>query len=228
MLKHNQDGAVSGVAISLVFSLILFAAAASFGVWAYLGRQDYKDNVDAKIQSAVVTAKQQESAAKDVQFKEAEKQPLRTYNGPEAFGSIAIKYPKSWSGYVNDKGTSNVLVDGYFYPNIVPAITDQSTAFALRVQVLNEQYSSVVQRIASQQKNRDSKLVPLTVTPYALPKVPKAIGIRVSGSLQDKNNKLGTMVVLPLRTQTIEVWAEGTQFNADFDQNILPNLSFAP
>jgi hypothetical protein len=228
MSKLNQDGAVSGLALSFALSVILLVAAISFGAWAFSSRQDYKNNVDEKIQAAVVTAKQQESAAKDAEFAEAEKSPLRTYSGPESFGSITIKYPKTWSAYVNDGGTDSMPVDGYFYPNVVPGITNRSTPFALRLQVVGQSYSEVAKNLASQQKNTDTKSTPLTISPYALPKVPKVVGIKVSGTLQDKDNKLGTMIVLPLRSQTLEVWTEGTQFTSDFDKYILPNMTFSP
>jgi hypothetical protein len=36
------------------------------------------------------------------------------------------------------------------------------------------------------------------------------------------------MILVPLRANTLEVWTEGTAAQADFDTNILPNLSFAP
>jgi hypothetical protein len=228
MRKLNQNGAVSGLAISLVLSVILLVSAISFGAWAFSSRQDYKDNVDEKVQTAVVAAKQQESKAKDAEFVEAEKSPVRTYNGPEAFGSISIKFPKSWSAYVNDSGDSSPLVDGYFYPNVVPAITSHSTPFALRAQVLNQSYSEVAKTLADQQKNPGNKATPLSISAYALPKVPKVVGIKVRGTLQDKDNKLAVMVVFPLRSQTLEVWTEGTQFTGDFEKYILPDMTFSP
>jgi hypothetical protein len=228
MRKLNQNGAASGLAISLVLSVILLVSAISFGAWAFSSRQDYKDNVDEKVQTAVVAAKQQESKAKDAEFVEAEKSPVRIYNGPEAFGSISIKFPKSWSAYVNDSGDSSPLVDGYFYPNVVPAITNHSTPFALRAQVLNQSYSEVAKTLAEQQKNPGNKATPLSISAYALPKVPKVVGIKVRGTLQDKDNKLAVMVVFPLRSQTLEVWTEGTQFTGDFEKYILPDMTFSP
>ena len=78
MNKLNQDGEVNAVFISLIMAIIFLFAAIGFGAWAYMSRQDYKDNTDAKISAAVVIAKQQESTAKDKQFVKAEKNPLRT------------------------------------------------------------------------------------------------------------------------------------------------------
>src|SRR4051794_27631814 len=104
MSKLNQVGAVNSLLLSLIIAAVLLVGALAFGGWAFSSRQDYKDNTDAKIAKAVEIAKQQESSRKDVEFKEKEKQPLRTYNGPDAYGGIALQYPKTWSGYVDDTG----------------------------------------------------------------------------------------------------------------------------
>lgn len=222
MVKLNQAGAVSGLVISLVLVVILLVGAISFGGWAYSSRQDYKDNTDTKISAAVAVAKQQESALKDQQFAQASKSPLKTYNGPEAYGSVVVNYPKTWSGYVDDTGSGSALVDGYFAPGVVPSITGQSSVFALRVQVLNTPYSQSLQTFQGQQQNGG-----LTINAYALPKLPKVTGVELTGQLSDGTSNV-TMVVLPLRSETLEISTEGNQYLSDFNTYILPNFSFSP
>lgn len=218
MIKHNQDGAVNGAVISLVVAILLLIGALVFGAWAYSSRQDYKDNTDAKIAVAVKVAKQQESSLKDTQFQQEEKNPLKTYKGPEAYGSLLVAYPKTWSAYIDDTGSNNsTLVDGYFYPGVVPSITKQGGSFALRIQVLSQSYAQTLNGIATEQQSDN----PPQVSPYALPKVPKAVGVKVSDSS-------GTTVILPLRSQTLEIWTDGNQFLSDFNNIILPNFSFSP
>lgn len=222
MFKHNQDGAINGLVVSLVLAILLLFGAIGFGGWAYSSRQDYKNNTDAKVAVAVNQAKQQEGAAKDAAFAEAAKNPLKTYNGPQAYGSLVVNYPKTWSGYVDDSGNGSALVDGYFAPGVVPAINGQSSVFALRVQVLNQAYSQSLQSFSGQLQTGQ-----LTAKAYALPKVPKAVGVEVSGQLQS-NQPSTTMVVLPLRSQTLEIYTQGTQYLNDFNNYILPNFSFSP
>ncbi len=225
MIKHNQDGEVSALGISLVFAVLLLIGALAFGGWAFMSRSDYKNNTDSKIADAVTIARQKEASAKDAQFVQDEKKPLRTYKGPEAYGSLDIQYPKTWSGYVDDKGiNSSILVDGYFYPNVVPSISSPTSVFSLRVQVLSQTYDKSLEAI--KQKATNKNIVAPVITPFALAKVPSALGIKIVGTLP--NAKQGTMVVLPLRAQTIEIWAETSQFTPDFEANILPNLSFIP
>lgn len=230
MIKHNQDGAVSGVVISLVLTVLLLVGAIGFGIWAFGSRQDYKDNVDAKITQAVQVAKQQEDTAQAKVYAEKEKQPLRTYTGPDAYGSVQIQYPKTWSAYVDDSGKdSSKPVDGYFAPSVVPSISNDSSVFAVRVQVLGQPYADVLDQLSQdQQSSGDNGSVPLKITPYALPKVPKTVGVKAVGTFSDKNNKLATMVVLPLRSQTLEIWTEGDRYQSDFNNYILPNATFVP
>ncbi len=223
MHKLNQLGSSSWLlSLGLVVFLII---ALVFGGWAFKGRQDYKNNVDAKIAAAVTVAKQQEGTAKDAQFAEAQKSPLRTYNGPQAYGSLVVMFPKTWSGYVDDSGSNNTaLVDGYFANSTVPSITDTNSIFALRVQVIAQSYSQTVQAI--NQSLTGPQVAATTVTAYSLPKVPSQVGVKVSGQISD--SKTGTMVVLPLRDKTLQVWTEGSQYLNDFNTYILPNLSYSP
>jgi hypothetical protein len=222
MIKHNQDGAITGVGIALVFCIIFLIGAISFGGWAYISRQDYKDNVDAKIADAVTVAKQEESTRKDKEFVEKEKNPLRTYNGPSAYGSIVLQYPKTWSGLVDESPDKREVVDGYFYPNVVPSPSKESSTFAFRMQVVAQPYSEALQSLTEQQ----SKENPPKVTPFTLPKVPNVIGVKVVGSLP--NEKTGEMIILPLRSQTLQIWTEGSQFTGDFNNILVPNISFSP
>lgn len=221
MIKHNQDGAISGLLISFILALLLLMGAVGFGGWAFMSRQDYKKNVDAKIGNAVDAAKQKEDIAKDVQFTEDAKKPLKLYKSPEAYGSLMVNFPKTWSGYVDDSGLGTALVDGYFAPGAVPSVTNHASVFALRVQVLGQSYQQTLQNLTSQQQGGK-----LTISTYVLPKLPKIVGIQVAGVLSNQTKV--TMVVLPLRSQTLQIWTEGDQYLSDFNNNILPNFSFSP
>lgn len=221
MIKHNQDGAVNGLLIGLIFSIVLLLGTLGFGFWAYTERQDYKDHSDAKVAAAVEVATQQESVRKDKEFAEAAKKPLKTYNGPEASGSIQVSYPKTWSAYIDTTASSSTPVNAYFAPDIVPSINDEKSPFALRIQVTNTSYSSEVRQLSGSAQQTGA-----VVSAYALPRLPKVVGVKAVGKIQGGKNT--TLIVLPLRAQTIKIWTEGDQYLNDFNTNILPNFSFSP
>lgn len=221
-LKPNQTGAVSGLLVLCILTVLLLLGAIGFGVWAYGQSQHYKTDVDAIVAKAEEAAKTKTAADKDKQFAEEAKNPLKIYNGPEAFGSMQLHFPKTWSGYVDTgNGASNGGLAGYFAPGTVPSIGDQNNAFALRLEVVKQPYAQVLQSFNSQQQGGK-----ISVNVYALPKLPKVVGVKVTGEITQ--GKTATMVVLPLRSDTLKIWTEGTQFVSDFNNNILPNFSFSP
>ena len=221
MIKHNQDVAVNSLVISLVLVVILLVAAAVFGSWAFSSRQDYKNNVDGKIKVAVAVAQAQSVVTEKAQLAQDEKQPYNTYQGPPQNGSISFQYPRTWSAYVNSSGSSgSALLDGYFMPPVLSSVNDQTANFSLRVQVLNQTYASIVQQLQGQKT--------LTSSAYTLPLVPSVVGVEVSGSLQVTPGSTGVMIILPDRTNTIEIWTDGTAYLSDFNSIILPHFSFSP
>lgn len=220
-MSGNEHGAINALLLPLIAAVLLFIGALVFGMWAYGGRQDYKDNVDAKIAVAVAAAKQAESQAKEKEFAERDKNPLRTYTGPSEFGSISIQYPKTWSAYVADDNQGSPFVDGYFQPSVVPNIQSENSVFALRVQVVDANYSDELQAFSDAVNTGK-----VAVQPYAAPKVPKIVGSKVTGQLTDKLT--GEKVLLPLRDKTLEIWTESTQYQPDFDNIIMANLTFQP
>jgi hypothetical protein len=132
---------------------------------------------------------------------------------------VTIKYPKTWSAYVDETGQDNTPVDGYFNPDFVPGISSKSS-YAVRLQVLSQAYSDVLTGLQSKVKNNL-----ITVTPYKAANEAN-IGVMLKGQVVQGTN--GIMVILPLRDKTLQVWTESDQFDNDFLNTILPSLNFAP
>jgi hypothetical protein len=221
MKTQNQTGAGS-LMLALVGVIILLIGSMAAFFWAYASRQDYKNNVDSKVAAAVAAAKEEESAAKEQEFAQRSKSPYRTYNGPSAYGSVSVKYPRTWSGYVLDSQGSDPFVDGYFSPGIVPSTQDQNSKFALRIQVVQTAYSDILNQYSSQVKAG----LDVKVRPYKLPKVPAVVGSRITGALDTQ--KQGVMILLPVRDKTLKIWTESSGYTDDLDKIILPNLRFSP
>lgn len=221
-MRRNQQGIISTSVLFGVLLCILLIASIAFGAWAFSGRQTYKNNVDQLITTAVNTAKQQTEVSDATQYAKEAEQPLQTYRGPGAFGSLVLSYPKNWSAYVIESANNgSTPVNGYFQPGFVPDTSNQANAFALRIEVLQQTYDQVVAQYNSQAMGGS-----ISVTPYSLPLVPSVVGVKVSGQLT--STKSGIMVILPIRALTAEIWTEAPQYESDFNTNILPNLSFSP
>ena len=206
----------------LPFAIVLVGALVFIGlfVWAFLSRQDYKQNVSQKVNSAVKVAVQQESSLKDKEFLQKEKSPVKTFSGPDTFGGITFNYPKTWSAYVIESERSSIPVDGYFHPDIVPDISGK-TAYALRIRVLNQTYDTILKSFESQIKQGK-----VTMSAYSPSKQKNVVGARLDGEINIAQKD--HMAVLPLRDKTIELSTESDQFQADFDKIVLDSLNFTP
>ncbi len=220
MKKLDESGAVNGLLISLIFTIVFLIGAIGFGFWAFASRQDYKDNVDEKIAAAVEIAKQETSSSKDTEFIEREKNPLKEYSGPSSFGSVKIKYPKTWGAYVDEVGNSGFAVDGYFHPNFVPGVNSEPS-YALRLQVVNRTFDDEAKRF-----DTDIEQGKTTAKPYVPVNVKEAIGLRLDGDIGDR--KQGTLILIKLRDKTLKIWTEADQYKKDFTDNVLSNLTFSP
>lgn len=221
MNRLNQRGAINILLIPFVLLLIFFFGTAGFAVWAFSERGHYKDESDQEVAVAVQQAIKDTQEADAVKYAEEAKKPYDTYIGPAAYGNITINYPKTWSAYVAEAERGGNPINGYFQPKIVPSVTDQEKTFALRVELVQQSYDTILTQFKS-----SLNAGKVTIAPYKLDKVPSVVGSRVEGQITPK--KQGTMIVLPLRNMTLKIWTESNDFKGDLDTHILPNLSFVP
>lgn len=217
----SQAGYVSGTLIALIVVSVLLVGSLTFGTWAFMSRQDYKNNSDKKAEAAADQRQAEVEKAAAEKFAEEEKKPFTSHKAPDQYGSIEVQYPKTWSAYVRENNSGSTPIDDYFHPHAVPAVDRDDNNIALRVQVVEEVYDRVVRSYESDIRNGK-----LAASPYSLPKVPNVVGLRLDGQIS--RNKQGSLVVLPLRNVTIKIWTESSNYLADFNNIILPNLTFAP
>ncbi len=221
-----SGGTSWGWIITSILLVALLLGAVIFAFWAFGERQDYKNNSDKKVAAAIKVAEKQTTEENNKKFAEELKNPLKTYVGPESYGSVTVHYPKTWSAYILTGGTSSgAVLDAYFHPDIVPAITSSSdgapAAIALRVQVLNQSYDQAVGALKAYVDTGTLKAVP-----YVLPKASGQVGTMFHGQLAQQLT--GTEIMIPLRDKTLAITTNTDQYLADFNRYILPNLSFVP
>jgi len=222
MSKSSESGLASSALIIVLLALVLVGSLA-FGFWAFSGRQDYKNKADVKIAAAVKAAKEAQATELQKQFDEQSKSPTKSYQGPVTSGSIAFSYPKTWSAYI-DEGTNNQQVNAYFHPDKVPGFNTKS-AYALRVEMLNTDYSQVVNTLSKQNKEGGLK-----ASAYIPPKMVGVTnvqaGTRFDGPIA--SDKTGAIVVIKVRDKTLKIYTESTDYLNDFDNIILPSLTYLP
>lgn len=207
--------------IPFILTVVFLLGAFGFGIWAFMGMQDYKNNVQPKIDKAVTIAQEETSTAKDKEFVEKEKNPFKKYTSPQVAGSVSFNYPKTWSAYVSEADKGNELVSGYYHPNFVPAV-DSGTDFALRLRVLSTSYDQELKKYESKAKSGKVK-----VSAYKAPKMPDGtVGSRIDGEVYA--GQQNSMILFPLRDKTIEISTESAQFLNDFNQIILAELTYQP
>lgn len=216
-LNYRQGGYLNSLIVPLIAVAVLFLGAAGFGLWAFMERQDYKNNSDQKSAAAAAAQKQTTQAEDAAKYAEESKNPLKTFVGPATFGAVTIQYPKTWSGYIIQDEANNTPLNAFFHPDVVPSFGN----YALRVAIVDQSYDKVL----ASYKDAISKGT-VAVSAYALPKVPTITGSRVDGEIAKE--KQGSLVLFPIRNVTLQVWTEASQYMNDFNTHILPNLSFAP
>lgn len=216
-VRQNQSGSMNVLLIPFIMTTVFLLAAIGFGTWAFLQRQHFKNDTDQIVESEVEVAVKEAQTAKDNEFVQKEKEPLKGYSSPAQYGSFSLKYPKTWSATVSEQSNSMSLIA---HPDVVNT-SNRDATYALKVEVLSSSYNQTVGQLDGQIKQGK-----ITAESYSLPMVPDAVGLRVDG--QVANGKNGAAVYLQLRDKTIKITCETEDRLGDFDDIILANFSFNP
>lgn len=210
----------SGLMPAVIILAVLLVVAITFGVWAYMQRQDYMNNSNAKSAAAVKVAEKTQEEKLNVEFAEKEKSPYKTYQSTADFGSVKIVYPKLWGSYVDESPQSGEPVNGFFNPNFVPKTTGEFP-IAFRVQVISTPYAQTLQEYEGQIAADQIKASPVIVEG-----VKGVTGMRFDGKITP--NYSGSIVLFPVRDKTLKIWTEIPANLPDFNNILLKNLTFVP
>jgi hypothetical protein len=225
-VSYNSYNSGSGGAKNLIIIfllVILLVASLGFGGWAYSQMQSYKNDSDKKINAAL-------AAAKTAQTKEVQdafdKANTKQFTGSSTYGSVSFSYPKTWSAYV-DTSSSSEPINAYFHPDQVPGISSR-TAYALRVELISNDYSQAVQ-----QYNGSIKQGAVTSKAYLPPKLNGVTnaqpGTMLSGQINSSDStQHGTLLIIKVRDKTLKISTQSNDYLNDFNNIILPSLTFAP
>lgn len=185
-------------------------------VWAFIGKSSAESDLQTKIDAAVSASEVVITKKLDDKYAELAKKPFKTLKFAESLGGISIKYPRSWSVYLEEDEGGSKPVELYAHPSYVPDINGD-TAFGLRMQIISQAYEEEL-------GGWDSEISSGEVSAHTI-KSNGVVGTKLKGTID--NDKTGVMVLLPLRDKTLLIWTEANSFTSDFNAAIT-SLVFSP
>lgn len=196
----------------VVLLAITTALALIFGglaIWSYMQYTEANNDVNSKIEVAVLNAKREQSDEDEKKFREQEKEPNRDFVGPDDYGRVTFKYPKTWSLHEATDITRGGDYEAFLNPGKVPAISNQQQ-FAIRVTIENKDYDRVVQSYASLVRKGDLRSSSTTAQGNT--------GTRLDGNFS--NHIRGSAVIYKIRDKTVTIRTDADTFKPDFESLI--------
>lgn len=212
-----QQGAVSGALITSIVLGVLVVILGSVAIWATISYNDWRNNVQGRIDVAVAEGRQEQATEDEARFAEREKEPYDRFIGPDELGRVEFNYPKTWSVYIGREGQGSQAFEAYLNPGVVPPVSNQ-TKFALRVKIENRAYEDILRSFEGRVERGDLRSSSVAVSGYN--------GTRLDGNFS--NDLEGSAVYFKVRDKTLTVSTDAPEFRPDFNNIILSSLSFNP
>ncbi len=214
----TSDGQNMGAALApkkasntLVETLLLVVVSiiAIIFIWLYIQKYIQWDmvanNVNGEVANAVAVAEAELTTKMEAEFAEREKSPYEEFAGPEDYGSLNFKYPKTWSVYIAEDASNGGDFMAYLNPKQIDPISSSSIN-ALKVWVLNTPFESVVRRYESAVASGQLVLSNRTVG--------GVLANVYTGALSSYQN--GAVMILKVRDKTIAMQTDAQIFLDDF------------
>lgn len=205
---YEQPAAGSSNKLGILLIIVLGLGALGFGVLA-ITQYNKAHTATTTLNAAKLQAAE---AARDAQKKTdaadaelANESPFRSYIAPQQYGSFEIKFPKNWSGSVDEELNSQTQVTLVLNPDFVKRQNAKNDLVAAQVifvqQTLNEYMT----------KYKDVKTITrsnVTVSNIA--------AVQLKGTFPDKRTV--RLVAVPVRDKTMVFTNEDSKYDSQFDQ----------
>ncbi len=205
-MQKRDDGFVNGWLVSTISLVILSALLVGLSVWLGLSYLDQKNNVDSKVSVAVSEAQKKQADSDEAKFLIREKQPNKTFYGPDDYGRVSFEYPKTWSVYIDDDASDGGDFKAYLNPVSVPQI-ESSQLFALRVTIEDNDYDQSLEGYQSYIKSGDLKSSSISANGVN--------GTKLVGKFS--KDLRGAAVLFKIRDKTLTIQTDANTFMSDFD-----------
>ena len=214
--QSKKQGSTKFIITIVLLSVVLIAFIILF-VLFFAKYNEAKTDLDEKIAVAVADAKDKQAEILEAEFAEREKEPFKEFVGPEDYGQLGFKYPRTWSVYIEADAANGGDYKAYLNPNEVGASPDKNTN-ALRVQIVNRTTESVknVYQKAVSAKNSTLSVEEITVngTPAT----------HYYGTIPNTEFS-GHVVLFKIRDKTAILRTDSELFVDDFDK-VLDSVTF--
>lgn len=217
-MKHKnlyQQGMVNGWMIAAISAIVMFVIVASLATWAYLAYSEQKTDVAGKMRIAVAEAKKEQADEDYVKFQEDYKNPKLEFVGPAEYGRVSFMYPRTWSVYISRDGGDRGDYQAYLHPVTVPSVNSKDSRYALRLEIINKDYDTVLDSYASLLKKGEIK--------SSTPEFNGNASTRLDGAFSKELR--GSVVLMRVRDKTIRFSTDADTFKPDF-QAVLDTVKF--
>lgn len=211
---HYEKGEVSGSLLAIIGLAVVALAMGGLAIWAYLGYNEQKTNVDGKVNLAVAEAKREQATVDEEKFAQREKEPNRQFAGPDDYGRLVFDYPKTWSVYEAKDISKGGTYEAYLNPITVPPVS-QTQQYSLRVTIEEKDYDQVVKTYEQLVKKGDLRTSATSANGNN--------GTRLDGSFS--KDIRGSAVIYKVRDKTITLRTDADTFKPDFE-NIIKTINF--
>lgn len=213
--KHTRErGEISGLQVTVIGLAVLVLGLGSFGIWAFVSYQDAQQNVDSKIDVAVANGKKEQADEDEKKFSEREKEPSKTFKGPEDYCGLTFSYPKTWSAYEANDIKNGGDYEAYLNPDVVkPVSADQQ--YALRVLIEQKDYADVTKQYDGRVGKGELKSGTTASEGNE--------GTRLDGNFS--KNIRGAAVIYKCRAYTITLRTDSDTMKPDFEK-IIRTISY--
>ncbi len=206
--------------IVIILLVLLLVGALLLAVYFYNEYQIAKTDVDGQVAAALITKEKQITDDLEAKFAEREKIPYSTFTGPDDYGRLSFKYPKTWNSYIAKDAAKGGDYEAYLDsdPNGVPPVS-QNQPFNVRILIKSESFEN-----ANNRYNSSVTAGKLKLSIIQLPDT-SVTANRYDGQLP--NNLTGTIVIFKIRDKVVTLECDKTTPEAaqDFD-NILQSIKF--
>ena len=214
----SRGASTSSSLLKTIIIILLVLLLVGAGLLAFYFYNEYRvarSDVDAQISVAVLKAEQELTDRLETEFAEREKEPYRTFTGPEEYGSLSFKYPQTWSAYISHyaSGSSSSGFQAYLHPGEVQPVSS-TTITALRVSIQNETFETASKRYESY-VGKTLVATPITVNGQD--------AMRYDGTFSNK--LVGSVVIFRIRDKVVTLQTDAEIYRSDFAK-ILESITY--